>query len=75
MPRYRVVWEMEIDAADPRQAAATAFQVQRGQQVRAATFAVLSEDGERSSVDLEQPDLDLFETARTFERQRHLGHE
>jgi hypothetical protein len=74
MPKYRVVWESEIDADNLRQAAAIGYQVQKGQQVWGATFAGVSEDGERHDVDLEQPDLDQLDAVRASQRAGYLGH-
>lgn len=44
MPEYRVIWEMDIDASSPREAAEEALKVHRDPESIATIFTV---DGEK----------------------------
>lgn len=49
---YRVVWEIDIDAGSPREAAEKALAIQRRAGSSAVVFDVRGEDAELTRVDL-----------------------
>lgn len=52
MPTYKLVWEIEIDAETPLEAAGKALEYQRDPGGEATIFDVFGEDGEVTQVDL-----------------------
>jgi hypothetical protein len=53
MPEYRVIWEIDIDAASPREAAEMALGVQRDRFSDAVVFVVENdEEGTLDQIDL-----------------------
>ena len=50
--RYHVVWEIDIDAESPREAAEEAWAIMRYQDSRANYFEVFDQDGDKTNVDL-----------------------
>ncbi len=52
MPDYRVTWEIDITADNPRDAAAAALAIMQRKDSQATVFAVTSEDGETEQIDL-----------------------
>ncbi|MCP4993950.1 MAG: hypothetical protein GY934_09225 [Gammaproteobacteria bacterium] len=58
MPTYNLVWEIEIDAETPTEAARKALKYQRNPLGQATVFDVFDESGEVTRVDL----LDLIDT-------------
>lgn len=62
MPTYRVVWEIDIDADSPREAAQRALEMQRDPESTALVFDTFVEGGAKRTVDLllsEAEDEDL----------------
>jgi len=55
MPEYRVIWEIDIDAESPREAAQEALRVQRDRFSDAVVFVV--ENDEEGTID----QIDLLE--------------
>lgn len=53
MSMYRVVWEIDLDADSPREAAEIALRVQRDTDSLATVFAVTDERGDLHMIDLE----------------------
>jgi len=52
---YSVMWEIELDASSPREAAIMALQIQRDTQSLATCFSVLKTDtGKYTFVDLQK---------------------
>ncbi len=49
---YRVIWEMEMDATNPVEAAQEAFKIMRAQPAYAASFEVIDENGHSRGIDL-----------------------
>lgn len=54
MSMYRVIWEIDIDADDPVQAAKIAEEIQRDPQSIANVYAVYDRKGDLHMVDLEE---------------------
>ena len=52
MPTYNLVWEIEIDAETPLEAARKALEYQRDPGSEATVFDVVEEDGKVTQVDL-----------------------
>lgn len=49
---YRVIWEIDIVASSPREAAKQALEIQRDPESLATVFDILDEDGDSHRVDL-----------------------
>ena len=49
---YRVVWEIDIDAEDPEDAAKQALEIQRDRSSEATFFSVRSPEGDITQIDL-----------------------
>lgn len=57
---YRVIWEIDIVASSPREAAKQALEIQRDPESLATVFDILDEDGDSHRVDLlEEPAAEL----------------
>lgn len=54
MSMYRVIWEIDIDADTPLEAAQIALNAQRDPHSRATVFAVYDSKGDLHMVDLEE---------------------
>lgn len=54
MKNYRVVWEIDIEAETPRDAAELALEIQRNNESIATVFEVIGEKGTSITVDLEE---------------------
>lgn len=54
MKSYRVVWEIDIEANSPQEAARRAFEVQHDTGTLADHFTVYDEDGNSTEVDAAQ---------------------
>lgn len=52
MPEFRVVWEIDIEADSPQQAAKEALDLQRDKDCICNHFTVIDKDGKRTAVDL-----------------------
>lgn len=52
-----VVWEIELDAVDPRSAALKARAIQRNPESTATVLDVTSEDGQTVRVDLDEEEV------------------
>lgn len=52
MPMYKLVWEIEINAETPLEAARKALEYQRDPDGKATVFDIIAEDGEVTQVDL-----------------------
>ncbi len=52
MPNYRVVWEIDVEADDPHDAAHQALQIMRDPDSTATVFAVTDDNGNCVDVDL-----------------------
>lgn len=48
----RVIWEIDLDADSPREAAEKALAIQRDTESIATVFDVVNENGSRSRIDL-----------------------
>lgn len=53
MSTFKVVWEIDIDADSPTEAAKIAWDVQRDPASIATVFEVIDKNGKRHEVDLE----------------------
>lgn len=58
MPSYLVTWEINEEAATPREAAQAAWNRMRAPDSSACVFTVVDEDGEQTPVDLAEGDED-----------------
>lgn len=58
---YRVVWEIDLDADSPEEAAAKARKIHRDPASLAGVFDVYDEDGKRSHIDLDD-DTESYHT-------------
>ncbi len=60
MTEFRVVWEIDIEAATPKQAAERAFAIQRDPESMATVFAMTDPSGVTTEIDLlDEPDWEL----------------
>lgn len=50
MPEYRVLWEIDVDAASPRDAAEKARAIQKNPASHATVFDVIEHDGQGDAV-------------------------
>jgi hypothetical protein len=57
---YRVIWEIDIDAETPEDAAREALEIQRDPVSRATAFRCFDENGDCSNVDVTQLDEKEF---------------
>jgi len=57
MPMYKLIWEIEIDAETPLEAARKALEYQRDPDGEATVFDIIAEDGEVTQVDLLSQDM------------------
>lgn len=55
MSEYTVTWEIQVDAASPRDAAVIARDLQRDTKADVGTFDVTDEDGKITRIDLGEP--------------------
>jgi hypothetical protein len=56
MTTYRVIWEIDIDADSPREAAEHALAIQRNPESFATVFDVVDGSGDRVTFDLSEHD-------------------
>jgi hypothetical protein len=54
MPLYTVIWEIDIDAKTPKEAARKALTIQRDSNSTATVFSVSNQKGTIHTVDLEE---------------------
>ena len=54
MPEYKVIWEIDLDADSPEDAAREAARIQRDPGSFAPYFTVLDKDGVETEVDTEE---------------------
>lgn len=54
MREYTVVWTIQVDAEDPRDAAEQAQRIQLDEESIATVFYVTDEDGEETTIDLQE---------------------
>lgn len=55
MTTYRIVWEIDVEAEDPREAAGIALEIQRDPTSTALYFIVVDSDDREHEVDLYIP--------------------
>lgn len=53
---YHVIWEIDLEADSPVEAAREALRIQRDPSSRATVFDVIERDGRRHRIDLETAD-------------------
>ena len=51
---YRVIWEIDLDADSPREAAEKAFAIHRNPESIATVFDVVDKTGRKTTVDLDR---------------------
>lgn len=56
MQNYRVMWEIDIEADSPKDAAQHALLIQQDQDSAALVFSVTNEDGDTIEIDLLEED-------------------
>lgn len=68
---YRVVWEIDIVASSPREAAKQALEIQRDPESLATVFDILDEDGDSHRVDLLEETASELDTISNWLNTEH----
>ena len=55
MKHYKVIWEIDLTAESPREAAEQAYEIQRDRDSTASVFDVYDARGKKTRIDLSEP--------------------